>query len=89
MMPDFLAQVNDSLQRTCLCTRFGAAEVAAGALHLAALLLGASAELPHSSRLGWWDAVGVPLETIEVVSHALCDAVVGPSSDGSSLYDAG
>ena len=47
------AQVNDSLQRTCLCTRYGAAEVAAGALHLAVLLLGASMELPHSSRMGW------------------------------------
>lgn len=84
MMPDILAQVNDSLQRTCLCTRFGAAEVAAGALHLAALLLGASAELPHSSRLGWWDAVGVPLETIEVVSHALCDAVASPAATAAA-----
>ena len=45
--------MNDSLLRTCLCTRHGAAEVAAGALHLAILLLGASMELPHSSRLGW------------------------------------
>ncbi len=69
--------MNDSLQYTCLCTRFGAAEVAAGALHLAALLLGASADLPYSSRVGWWDALGVPLAAVEAVSHALCDAVAG------------
>ncbi|KAK9838164.1 hypothetical protein WJX81_005734 [Elliptochloris bilobata] len=66
--------VNDSLQRTCLCTRYSAAEVAAGALHLAVLLLGASMELPHSGRLGWWDAVGVPLGTVEAVSHLLAQA---------------
>lgn len=81
--------MNDSLQRTCLCTRYSAAEVAAGALHLAALLLNASAELPHNGRLGWWDAVGVPLDTVEAVGHALCDAVACRSSEDGSLHAVG
>jgi hypothetical protein len=51
------------------------AEIAAGALHLASLLLGTARELPHKGSLSWWDALGIPLERIEEAGHALCEAV--------------
>jgi hypothetical protein len=68
-------QVNDSLGRTRLCARHSAAEVAAGALHLASLLLGCAREMPYQGGLCWWDALGFSLAAVEAVGHALCDAV--------------
>ncbi len=76
-------QVNDSLSRTDLCLRLTPAEVAAGALHLASLLLGVAREMPYSSNMCWWDALGIPLAKLEEAGHALCSGVLG--RDGLQL----
>ncbi len=69
-------QVNDSLSRTKLCVQHTPAEVAAGALHAASLLLGVARELPYRGQLCWWDALGFSLTTLEKVGHALVDALL-------------
>ena len=70
------AQVNDSLGRTQLCVSHSAAEVAAGALHLASLLLGVARDMPFRGQACWWDALGFSLVTVEEVGHALFDALL-------------
>ncbi len=69
-------QVNDSLFRTGLSLEHSPAEVAAGALHAASLLLGVARELPYKGQLCWWDALGFSLTTVEKVGHALLDAIL-------------
>lgn len=71
-----LVQVNDSLFRTGLSLDHSPAEVAAGALHAASLMLGVARELPYRGQLCWWEALGFSLTTIEKVGHALVDVVV-------------
>ena len=45
--PRLACQVNDSLGGTRLCARHSPGEVAAGALHLASLLLGVARQMPY------------------------------------------
>ncbi|CAL8464590.1 g4125 [Coccomyxa elongata] len=71
-----LCLVNDSLFRTGLSLDHSPAEVAAGALHAASLLLGVARELPYKGQLCWWDALGFSLTTVEKVGHALLDAIL-------------
>ena len=68
--------MNDSLGRTQLCVKYSAAEVAAGALHLASLLLGVARDMPFKGQLCWWDALGFSLITVEDVGHALFDVLL-------------
>lgn len=69
-------QVNDSLSRTDLCMRNTPLEIAAGALHLASLMLGVARELPYRDSMCWWDALGVPLAKLENAGHALYSGVL-------------
>jgi len=74
VLQHLFVQVNDSLSKTDLCLHHTPAEVAAGALHLASLLLGVARQLPYKGQLCWWDALGFSLTTLEKVGHTLMDA---------------
>ncbi len=74
-------QANDSLSRTDLCLRLAPAEVAAGALHLASLLLGVAREMPYRESTCWWDVLGIPLVKLEEAGHALSTGVLAGNRD--------
>ncbi|KAK9824606.1 hypothetical protein WJX72_011678 [[Myrmecia] bisecta] len=65
--------LNDSLLYTTLCLSHAPAEVAGGALHLAAVLLGRADSLPSQPPHCWWECLGLRRPDIEEVGNVMLD----------------
>ena len=72
--------LNDSIVYSNLCLSHSPADIAAACLQLSGDILGSKVNMPSLEPKSVWSALGVDVQTLEVIAMTLLDMTLAPSS---------